>query len=145
MLIKKEYNNSKKNTYNIKFNDSSIFMSFSLSSLVDNLSERVLSDKCTDCKSCLDCMSVKDDELIFKCLKCNKNHIKDFHKNLINRFVNTYGFCDGNTNQFILLLRKAVDPFEYMNCWERFDEILLSNNIITNVLQMLTIDMLKSL
>ena len=38
----------------------------SLSSLVDNLSERVFSDKCTYCKSCIDYMSVKDDQLIFK-------------------------------------------------------------------------------
>ena len=39
-------------------------MSSSLSSLVDNLSERLYNDKCTDCKSCLDYMSVKDDQLI---------------------------------------------------------------------------------
>ena len=63
-----------------KFIDSFRFMSSSLSSLVDNLSERVYSDKCTDCKSCLGYMSVKDDKLIFKCLKCNKNHNKDFNK-----------------------------------------------------------------
>ena len=29
-------------------------MSTSLSNLADNLSERVYSDKCTDCKYCLD-------------------------------------------------------------------------------------------
>ena len=48
-------------------------MSASLSSLVDNLSKRVHSDKCTDSKSCFDYISVKDGQLIFKCLKCNKN------------------------------------------------------------------------
>ena len=32
----------------------------SLSSLVDNLSEGLHSDKCTDCKSCLDYMVFKD-------------------------------------------------------------------------------------
>ena len=42
-----------------------------LPNLVDNLSEIVHSDKCIDCKSCLDYMSVKDDQLIFKCSKCN--------------------------------------------------------------------------
>ena len=35
-------------------------MSSSLSSLVDNLSEGLRSDKCTDCKSCLYYMSVKN-------------------------------------------------------------------------------------
>ena len=38
----------------------------SLSSLVDNLSEKRYSDKCKDCKSELDYMSVKDNQLIFQ-------------------------------------------------------------------------------
>ena len=98
-----------------------------LSNLVDNLSEIVHSDKCIDCKSCLDNMSVKDDQLIFKCSKCNKNHNKDFNKDLINRFANTYKFCDGDINKVILLLRKGVYPYKYMDNWERFNEILLTN------------------
>ena len=72
--IKKKLDNSKRITYKIIFFDSFRFMSTSLSNLVDNLSERVHSDKCTDCKFYLDYMSVKHDQLIFKCLKCNKNH-----------------------------------------------------------------------
>ena len=28
---------------------------------------------------------------------------------------------------FILLLRKSVDPYEYSNSWERFDETVLPN------------------
>ena len=39
--------------YKIKFTDSFIFMSTSLSNLVNNLSEGVHSDMCTDCKSYL--------------------------------------------------------------------------------------------
>ena len=39
-------------SYKIKFIDSFRFMSSSLSSLVNNLSEGHHSDKCTDCKSC---------------------------------------------------------------------------------------------
>ena len=69
--IKKELGNGKSITYKIKFIDSFRFMSSSLSSLVDNLSEGLHSDKCIDCKSCLDYMSVKrvalkDDRLIFR-------------------------------------------------------------------------------
>ena len=50
-------------------------MSSSLSNLVDNLSERVHSDKCTNCKSCLDYMSVKADKLIFKCMYLDANNL----------------------------------------------------------------------
>ena len=103
MPIKKEDDNSKKVTYKVKFIDSFRFISASLSSLVDNLSERVHSDKCTDDKFCLDYMSVKDDQLILKCSKFNKNHNKGFNRDLINRFSSTYKFCDGDINTFILL------------------------------------------
>ena len=72
-------------------------------------------------------MSVKGDQLIFKCPKCNKNHNKDFNNDLINRFVSTYEFCDGDIHKFILLLRKGVYLYEYMDSLERFDETLLSN------------------
>ena len=47
-------------------------------SLVGNFFDRVYSDKCTDCKSCLGYILIKDDQLIFKRLQCNKNHNKDF-------------------------------------------------------------------
>ena len=40
-------------------------------------------------------MSVKDNQLIFKCLNCNKNHNKNFNKDLINRSASTYKYCDG--------------------------------------------------
>ena len=54
-------------------------MSSSLSKLVDNLSEGLHSDKCTDCKSCLDSMSIKDNHLIFRCFEWKKNYEKDFN------------------------------------------------------------------
>ena len=47
--INKEFENGKSIQYKIKFIDSFRFMSSSLSSLADNLSERLHSDKCTDC------------------------------------------------------------------------------------------------
>ena len=30
-------------------------------------------------------------------------------------------FCNGDINKFILLLRKGVYPYEYMDSWERFN------------------------
>ena len=32
-----------------------------------------------------------------------------------------------NINKYILLLRKRVDPYEYMDSWERFNETALAN------------------
>ena len=64
--IKKELENDKIITYKKKFIDSFRFMSSWLPSLVNNLSEGLHSDKCTDCKSCLDYMVFKDDQLIFR-------------------------------------------------------------------------------
>ena len=55
-------------------------MSRSLSNLVDNLSEGLHNDKCIDCKSCLDYMITKDDQLIFRCFECKRNYNKDFNK-----------------------------------------------------------------
>ena len=108
-----------------KFIDSYKFMSTSLSNLVSNLSEGLHNDRCIDFKSCLDYMTTKDEQLIFRCFRCKKNYEKKINKDLIQRFSNTYEFCNGDLNKFILLLRKGVYPYEYMDSWQRFDEISL--------------------
>ena len=98
-LKKKIENKNLEITYKIKFIDSFRFISSSLSKLVDNLSEGIHNNKCADCKSSLD-----------------------------------YEFCNNDTtgsssseciNKFILLLRKGVYPYEYMDNWERFNETSL--------------------
>ena len=79
--IKKEITNIDKImkiSYKIKFNDGFRFISSSLSNLSDNLSEGLHGDKCTDCKSCLDYMTTKDEKLIFRCFECKKNYENDF-------------------------------------------------------------------
>ena len=96
-------------------------MSTSLSSLVDNLSDGIHSNKCKDCKFSLEYMKVEGIHSIFRCFKCYKNYNKDFNKELINRFSSTYKFCNGDINKFILLLRKGVYPYEYMDSWKTFD------------------------
>ena len=121
----KKVENSEIIKYKTKFVGSFRFMSNSLSSRVDNLSEVLHNDKCTDCKFYLEYISNKDELLIFNCLKCSKNHKKHFNNYLIKRFANTYKFYNGDINKFCLMLRKGAYPYEYMDTWKRFDETSL--------------------
>ena len=80
-------------------------MSTSPSNFVNNLSDGVHNDKCTDCKSYLDYMAAKDEQqsytqLLFKCFEFKKNYEKDLNKELIKRFAKIYEFCDGDINNF---------------------------------------------
>ena len=127
-ITKKDKNGNDKITKiscKIKFIDSYRFMSTSLSNPVSNSSEGIHNDRCIDCKSCLDYMTIKDEQLIFRCFRCKKNYEKNFNKDLIQSFANIYEFCNGDLNKFILLLRKGVYPYEYMDSWQRFDEASL--------------------
>ena len=119
---KKQLDNSKTIRYKLKFIDSFRFVSTTLSSLVDNLSEKLHSDKFKDCKSEHDYISARDNQLNFQCLECKKNYNKDCNKELIKRIANTYEFYNGDINKFILLLRKGVHPYEYIDSSERFDD-----------------------
>ena len=92
-------------------------MSSSLLNLVDNLSDGLDNNKCINCKSFLDYMMFKHDELIFRGFECNKNYNKNFNKELIKVFINMYEFC-----KFILLLRKVVYPYKCIDSWERFND-----------------------
>ena len=44
---------------------------------------------------------------------------------LIKKFPNIHQFCNGDINKFVLLLRKGVYPYEYMNSRARFNETSL--------------------
>ena len=132
VLVKNEITKKDKNgndnitkIYKIKFIDSYRLVSTSLSNLVSNLSEGLHNDRCIDCKSCLDYMTIKGEQLFFRCFSCKKNYEKNFNKELIQRFANTYEFCNGDLNKFVLLLRKGVYPYEYMDIWQRFYETSL--------------------
>ena len=102
-------------------------MSTSLSKLVDNLSEGLHNNKCLNCESCLDYIRTKNEKLTLKCFSCKQTYEKDFNKELIKRFASTYEFWNKNLNKLILLLKKGVYPYEYMDNWVRFDEPSLPN------------------
>ena len=68
-------------------------------------------------------MILEDQELVFRCFERKKNITKDFNNELIKRFKNTYQVSESDKNKFLLLLRKGVYPYEYMNSWNKFDEL----------------------
>ena len=128
MPIKKEHDNDSGETitYKIKFIDSCRFMPSKLSDLVDNLSE--INNK--DCKTCIERKNIKSEcefiglknnRLNYRCKECNGTSTTSINE-LIEKFPNTYQFCNGDLNKFVLMLRKGVYPYEYM---DRFSETSL--------------------
>ena len=65
--------------------------------------------------------------MLFECIDCGKEYKKAFNKELIKRFSNTDKFWDSDLDKFLILLRKGVYPYEYMDCWNRFNEKTLPN------------------
>ena len=55
-------------------------------------------------------------------LIAKKRCTRKFDKKLTKTFKNTYNFCNGDIDKFMLLLRKGIYPYEYMDDWSRFDE-----------------------
>ena len=112
-------------TYKIKFIDSFRFMA--TSKLVDNLTDNIHNDKCDKCKSNLCFVNAMNETLLFKCIDCEKEYEKGFNKKLLERFSNTYEFCGNDLNKFLILLRKSVYPYEYMDEWNKFNGKVLSS------------------
>ena len=92
-------------TFSVPIIASFRFMSTSLSELVHNMSGNFNS---IECKSCTENNRYEE---------CKK--ITD---GLIKKFPSVYQFCSGDLNKLVLLLRKGVYPYEYMDSWEKFDE-----------------------
>ena len=99
-------------------------MSAPLSTSVDDLSNRIHDKhKCDSCGSNLEYIKRnKSGKLMFKCFNCKRKYSGEFEETLIKKFKNTYKFCNGDIDKFMLLLRKGIYPYEYMDDWNRFDE-----------------------
>ena len=65
-----------------------------------------------------------------KCLSCNKDYSNTIDEELKNRFKNIFTFSDNDITKFLLLLRKVVYPYEYMDDWEKFNETTLPEKLM---------------
>ena len=60
----------------------------------------------------------------YKYLSCNKHYSNKIVKELKKR-LNAFKFSNNDTNKSILMLRKGVYPYQYINEWKHFNEIPL--------------------
>ena len=77
------------------------------------------------CKCFLEYTSFKNDLTECKCLLCNKNFQRKFDEKIKKWFFNTHQLSNHDDNKFILLLKKGVCPYEYMDDLEKFNETSL--------------------
>ena len=75
-------------------------------------------------KSECEFIGFKNSKLNYRCKKCNGTSAKSVN-DLIKKFPRMHKFRNGDLNKFVLLLRKGVYSYEYMDSWERFNETSL--------------------
>ena len=100
-------------------------MTTSLSNLVDNFAQGIHKIKCKNFDCFHEFESVKDSLIEYKCLPSNKDYSNKLDEKVKKRFKNTFKFSNNDINKFILLLRKGVYPYKYMDDWEKFNETTL--------------------
>ena len=69
--------------------------------------------------------SVKDNLIKYKCLSYNKDYLEKLEEKFKKWFKNIFKFSNNDINKFVLLLRKSVCPYEYIDEWKKFDETAL--------------------
>ena len=106
-------------------------MQSKLSDLADKLSEinkkeRKAFMERKNIKSECDFNRFKNNRVNYRCKECGKRCSKLINE-AIKNLSSLHQFYQDDLNKFVLvlLLRKGVYPYEYMDSWERFDETLL--------------------
>ena len=110
-----------------KFIDSMRYMIASLSLPTDKISQidkKIMHiDKKETENKFIDNMKSMTDLLSWSIDNVSEIDRKIAYDALIRKFYNTYQLCNKDLNNFALLLRKGVYPYEYMDSWKRFKEL----------------------
>ena len=61
----------------------------------------------------------------YKCLSWNKDYSNKLDEKPKKQFKNKFKFSNNDINKFILLLRKGVYSYGYMDVWEKLHETRL--------------------
>ena len=59
-------------------------------------------------------------------MSCNKDYSNNLNEKLKKWFKSTSKFSNDDINKFILLSKKGVYPYEYIDEWEKFNEATLT-------------------
>ena len=59
-------------------------------------------------------------------MSCNKDYSNKLNEKLKKWFKSTSKFSNDDINKFILLSKKGVYPYEYIDEWEKFNEATLT-------------------
>ena len=62
----------------------------------------------------------------YKCLSCNKDYSNKLGEELKKKFKNKFTSSNNDINKFILLLRKGVYPYQYIDDFEKLIETTLA-------------------
>ena len=104
--------------------DSTRIIKSPLSNIVSNLSEGIYKLKCKyrhDDKKFKTCGITYEVCTVF----LNTQMFVLYDEKLKEQFLNTYQYSNHDNNKFILLLQKAVYPYEYINDLKKFNETSL--------------------
>ena len=119
---------NKKESIN-EFVDNFRLMLAELSSHTDNLSEINKKESDVSRKESTNGL-INNFRIIITTLSSHIDNLSEINKKelvnkLIEKFPTTYQFCNKDLDKFLLLLRKGVYPYEYMDNWKRFNETKL--------------------
>ena len=106
--------------YNLRFIDSNKFMMRSLDNHVNNLS-KLYPCNCSNKSNQQIKIKYDDKDIYTRCKSCTKR-TKQSLDSLKLKCPNKYHLTKGNIKKFMLLLKKCVYPYEYMNDWDKFNE-----------------------